>query len=146
MGKRRKSREIALQILYQMEVNPRDAQETIELFWRSFSSTEEVKQFATRIVEGVSRQKEEIDTLIDKYSEHWRLDRMDWVDRNILRMGVYELMYCDDIPINVALNEAIDLGKKFGSEESGAFINGILDRLSKIEGRVTILREGRNYG
>jgi len=146
LGKRRKSREIALQILYQMEVNPRDAQETIELFWRSFSSTEEVKQFATRIVEGVSRQKEEIDTLIDKYSEHWRLDRMDWVDRNILRMGVYELMYCDDIPINVALNEAIDLGKKFGSEESGAFINGILDRLSKIEGRVTILREGRNYG
>jgi N utilization substance protein B len=129
-----------------MEVNLRDPQETIELFWRSFSSTEEVKQFATRIVEGVYRQKEAIDTLIDKYSEHWRLDRMDWVDRNILRMGVYELMYCDDIPINVALNEAIDLGKKFGSEESGAFINGILDRLSKIEGRVTILREGRNYG
>jgi N utilization substance protein B len=146
LGKRRRSREIALQILYQMEVNLRDPQETIELFWRSFSSTEEVKQFATRIVEGVYRQKEAIDTLIDKYSEHWRLDRMDWVDRNILRMGVYELMYCDDIPINVALNEAIDLGKKFGSEESGAFINGILDRLSKIEGRVTILREGRNYG
>ena len=135
LGKRRRSREIALQILYQLEVNPLDPDKARELFWRNFSPSEEVKEFSVRIVEGVHRHKGEIDTLIDKYSEHWRLDRMDRVDRNILRIGVFELMYCDDIPIKVALNEAIDLGKKFGSEESGAFINGILDRLSKDEGK-----------
>ena len=136
VGKRRRAREIALQILYQMEVNPVDPQEALELFWRNFSPSEEVKEFAARIVEGVHRHKREIDKLIKRSSEHWKLERMDRVDRNILRMGVFELIYCDDIPIKVALNEAIDLGKKFGSEESGAFINGILDRISKTEGRV----------
>ncbi len=117
-----------------MEVNPRDPNEAMELFCRNFPTSEEVKEFAARIVEGVHQHKEEIDRLIEKYSEHWKLHRMDRVDRNLLRMGVFELIYCDDIPIKVALNETIDLGKKFGSEESGAFINGILDRISKTTG------------
>lgn len=131
MGKRRRSREIALQLLYQIEVNPLDPSEALELFWKNFSPSREVKEFAARIVEGVHQHREEIDRLIERHSEHWKLDRMNRVDRNILRMGVFELMYCDDIPTKVALNEAIDLGKKFGSEESGGFINGILDKIGK---------------
>jgi N utilization substance protein B len=135
LGTRRKAREIALQILYQLEVNPLDPQEALKLFWQTVSTSGPVKEFAARIVEGVQQYREEIDAVIKRYSEHWRLDRMDRVDKSILRMGVYELLYCDDIPVKVALNEAIDLGKKFGTEESGAFINGILDRISKNEAR-----------
>jgi len=82
-----------------------------------------------RLVLGVQEHRKEIDQLIKKYSEHWRLDRMTLIDRNILRMATFELLYCEEIPPKVTLNEAIDLGKRFGSEDSGSFINGILDRI-----------------
>ncbi|OGP53650.1 MAG: transcription antitermination factor NusB [Deltaproteobacteria bacterium RBG_13_52_11] len=136
MGTRRRARELALQMLYQMEVNPVDPHEALELFWRNVAASEAVKEFVGRIVEGVHGNWKEIDKLIARHSEHWRLDRMDWVDKSILRMGVFELLFCDDIPPKVAMNEAVDLGKKFGAEESGAFINGILDKISKTEARV----------
>jgi N utilization substance protein B len=133
LGARRRARELAVQILYQMEANPLDPAEALESFWQTVSASGQIKEFATRIVGGVHQHREEIDRLIGKHSEHWRLERINRVDKNILRMGVFELLYCDDIPIKVALNEAIDLGKKFGTVESGAFINGILDRISKTE-------------
>lgn len=133
MGARRRARELAVQMLYQMEVNPTDRREALDLLWIDISASDEVKGFVERIVEGVHGRCEEIDKLIAKYSEHWRLDRMDWVDRSILRMGVFEILFCDDIPDKVAMNEAVDLGKKFGAEESGSFINGILDKISKTE-------------
>ena len=136
MGARRRAREIALQMLYQMEVNPVDPQEALELFWRNLSASQPVKEFVGRIIAGVHGKREEIDKLIKKHSEHWRLERMDRVDKSILRMGVFEILFCDDIPARVAMNEAVDLGKKFGAEESGAFINGILDKISKTEGKV----------
>ena len=82
-----------------------------------------------RLVLGVLEHRQEIDRLIEKYSENWRLDRMDVIDRSILRMAVFELLYCDEIPPKVTLNEAIELGKRYGSEDSGSFINGILDRI-----------------
>ena len=82
-----------------------------------------------RLVQGVWEQKEAIDRLIKNYAENWRIERMSGVDRNILRVAVFELVYCSDIPPRVAINEAIDLGKQYGSEESGAFINGILDSI-----------------
>jgi N utilization substance protein B len=116
-----------------MEANPLDPPEALDIFWQNVSASGQVKEFAARIVEGVHQHREEIDQLIRKYSEHWRLERINRVDKNILRMGVFELLHCDDIPAKVALNEAIDIGKKFGTEESGAFINGILDRISKTE-------------
>jgi N utilization substance protein B len=122
-------------MLYQMEVNPADPREALELFWRNLSASQPVKEFVGRIVAGVHGKREEIDKLIKKHSEHWRLDRMDWVDKSILRMGVFEILFCDDIPVKVSMNEAVDLGKKFGAEESGAFINGILDKISKTEGK-----------
>lgn len=86
-------------------------------------------ELTRRLVLGVIEHRNEIDPLIAERSEHWRLDRMAIIDRNILRMALYELLYCEDIPPKVTLNEAIDLGKRFGTEESGSFINGILDRI-----------------
>jgi N utilization substance protein B len=133
LGARRRARELAVQFLYQMEVNPLEPQEAVESFHQGVSASKQVKEFAARIVAGVQQHREDIDRLIGKYSAHWRLERIDRVDKNILRMGVFELLYCDDIPPKVALNEAIDLGKQFGTEESGAFINGILDKISKME-------------
>jgi len=136
LGARRKARELAVQLLYQMEVNPVELEAALELFWRNLSASAATKEFVNRIVEGVHEKREEIDTLLAKHSEHWRLDRMDRVDKSILRMAIFEIMFCDDIPVKVTMNEAVDLGKKFGAEESGAFINGILDKISKVEGRI----------
>lgn len=85
--------------------------------------------FVKRLVHGVLEHHLELDRLIEQYSEHWRIDRIDMIDRNILRMALFELLYCEEIPPKVTINEAIDLGKRFGSEDSGSFINGILDRV-----------------
>jgi len=95
----------------------------------NFSPEEGEDEFAKRIVLGVMEHRQEIDRLIKERSENWRLDRMTIIDRNILRIAIFELLYCGDIPPKVTLNEAIDLGKRYGSEESGSFINGILDRI-----------------
>jgi N utilization substance protein B len=135
VGTRRKGREIALQILYQMEVNPVEPQKALEHVWENVAASKETQEFVQRIIAGVELHRAEIDHVVAQQSEHWRLDRMDRVDKSILRMGVFELMFCDDIPRKVAMNEAVDLGKKFGAEESGTFINGILDKISKTEGK-----------
>lgn len=131
MRKRRKSRERALQVLYQWDVTGQDAAKTLSQMEEHFSPGPGKDEFAERIVLGVLNHHEEIDRLIEKVSENWRLDRMTVIDRNLLRLATFELRYCDDIPPKVALNEAIDLGKRFGSEESGSFINGVLDRIQK---------------
>ncbi len=131
MRKRRKSRELALQVLYHWDVTGQDATKTLSQLQEHFSPGPERDEFAERIVLGVLNHREEIDRLIEEVSENWRLDRMTVIDRNLLRLATFELRYCDDIPPKVALNEAIDLGKRFGSEESGSFINGILDRIRK---------------
>ena len=129
MGKRRKSRESALQVLYQLEITKQEGPKAITQRKAHFSSSEGTDEFAERIVLGVLDHAREIDQLIERFSENWRLTRMTLVDRNILRMAIFELLYCSDIPPKVTLNEAIDLGKRYGSEESGSFINGILDRI-----------------
>ena len=129
MGKRRRSREFALQVLYQLEIAKQDALRTLAQFQENFSEGVERDDFVERLVLGVSEHRKEIDRLIERYSENWRLDRMNMIDRNILRMAAFELLYCEDIPPKVTLNEAIDLGKRYGTDESGSFINGILDRI-----------------
>jgi N utilization substance protein B len=131
MGKRRKSRELALQALYQLDVVKEDPESVVQLFWENFSPREEIKAFCSSLIEGTWSNREEIDELIKRNSEHWRVERMALVDRNILRMAVFELCYCPDIPYKVTLNEAIEMAKRFGSEDSGSFINGILDRIAK---------------
>ncbi len=129
MGHRRKAREVALQVLYQIDVSKIDVKEAIELFWDNFEVPGNVKDFAVHLIEGTWDNIGEIDDVIRSCSENWSLDRMAKVDKNVLRMSVFELLYCDDIPPKVTLNEAIDVGKEYGSENSGAFINGILDAL-----------------
>ncbi len=129
MRKRRKSRELALQALYQSEITKEDTIHILSQLVEEFSPDEGKDAFAERIVTGVREHSQKIDRLIEKYSENWRLDRMPIIDRSILRMAIYELLYCEEIPPKVTLNEAIDLGKRYGTEDSGSFINGILDRI-----------------
>jgi N utilization substance protein B len=129
LGKRRRSREFALQVLYQLDITKQDAVQTLSQFRNHFNQHENSNGFAERIVLGVLEHGREIDRLLEQYSENWRLDRMSMIDRNILRMAIFELIYCEDIPPKVTLNEAIELGKRYGSEDSGSFINGILDRI-----------------
>ena len=129
MGRRRKSRETALQVLYQLNITKQDVHTAFVQFWEHFLSDGVADDFIKRLVQGVLEHCPELDRLIEEYSEHWRLDRIDMIDRNILRMALFELLYCEEIPPKVTINEAIDLGKRFGSEDSGSFINGILDRV-----------------
>ena len=103
----------------------------MSFFWDNFTFDEESRTFCESLVRGVMKHYGEINDLVERYAEHWKMARMTWIDRNILRMAIYELLYCQDIPPKVTINEAVDLGKKFGSEDSGAFINGILDRITQ---------------
>lgn len=129
MSHRRKAREVALKVLYALDVINRDVEGAIDLFWANFDAPDDARAFSSLLIEGTWQKRESLDELISQHSENWSLSRMARVDRNILRMAVYELLFCDDIPPKVTLNEAIDLGKIYGSENSGSFINGILDAL-----------------
>lgn len=127
MGSRRKSREVAIQILYQFQMNPLDIDEGLDLYWAEHPHPKEISSFAEFLVRGVENNKVEIDSLIVNASLNWSLKRINPVDRGILREAIFEFIFCGDIPYKVTLNESIEMGKKFSSEKSGSFINGILD-------------------
>jgi len=129
MGKRRSSRELALKFLYQFELNEGDLDEQIKLFLERNSSQEDVVNFMKELVVSLIDKMEEIDEIIQKFSDHWILDRMTVIDRNILRMGACELLFNFSTPPKVVINEAIDIAKKYGNEDSPEFINGILDKV-----------------
>ena len=129
MGSRRKSREMAVQVLYQMDVNKIETRLAVPYFRELVESDSDALAFTEELVRGFETHKREIDKLLQRHSKNWRLDRMAWVDRNVLRLAAYELMFKKETPPKVVINEAIDLGKKFGSSESGSFINGILDSI-----------------
>ncbi len=129
MGQRRKSREFAMQALFYMDMANEFSIESLNLFSKSFSSSNCDLDFFSKVIKGVIDSKEEIDDIIKKHSTNWKVERMTYVDRNILRIGTFELLFCDDIPAKVTINEAIDIGKKFGAEDSGAFINAVLDKI-----------------
>jgi len=136
MSNRRQARERALQALYQLELSGTATPlEALEQAWVASAEEgprdEEVHTFALELVKGVRDELKEIDELIGKHSHNWKLDRMSRIDRNVLRLGVYELRFRDDIPKKVSINEAVELGKKFGGEQSSAFINGLLDKLAQ---------------
>jgi transcription antitermination protein NusB len=140
MGARRTARERALQALYQLDMAKGTAQEALASAWASEpeegSPDPDALHFAEDIVHGVVEHLAEIDALIESHSHNWRVDRMARIDRNVLRLAIYELKYRVDIPRNVTLNEAIELGKMFGAEGSSAFINGLLDRIAASLGKV----------
>jgi N utilization substance protein B len=129
-ARRTRARERALQALYQIDVAAEGIDEALAAFWRSFEPVErEVKELAEALVRGVAEHRRQVDEAIENASSNWRLDRMARVDRNVLRLAVYELLRTD-VPVKVVINEAIELGKKFGSESSGAFVNGVLDKVA----------------
>jgi N utilization substance protein B len=129
MGNRRKSRELAMQALFYMDMSQNDSNKLLESFCDNFSPPKKMLPFFLKLVKGVIQGKGEIDSILERFSDNWKLSRMSCVDRNTMRIAVYELIYCHDIPYKVSINEAIDMGKKFGTKESGAFINGILDSI-----------------
>ena len=130
MGVRRRSRENALKMLYAREVGKHHVDEVIGTFWDLFEDPDDSREFADRLVRGTMEHLEAIDRSIGSVSIHWKISRMTCVDRNILRMAAFELFHVDEVPKRVTLNEAIEIAKRFGSEDSWAFINGILDKLA----------------
>ncbi len=130
-GSRRKAREDAVQVLYQLDLNNTLTPGAGLGHFESYFNPEggPIDEFTRRLVTGVVENLKEIDATVARYSEHWKTDRMPAVDRNILRLGIYELEYCDDIPSTVSINEMVDLSKAFGSENSPGFVNGILDKV-----------------
>jgi transcription antitermination protein NusB len=146
MGSRRRGREVALQILYQLDVQEQlSDQQGLALFWQNFAAREEeepakeddeeAREFAGQLVKGVREHLQEIDSLLATASRNWRLERMARVDRNLLRLALFELKYSADVPAKVAINEAIEIAKRYGTAESPAFVNGILDRCLEEVGR-----------
>ena len=149
MRKRTRSREFALQILYQFDLNQQDIQTIFEDFWKDrsdllLSSQEklvieedkkdpDVRSYTESLVNGTLDKLEDIDKIIERFAENWEIKRMAYVDRNILRLSTYELCYFEDIPVKVAINEAVELAKRYGEPDSSKFVNGILDKIAKNE-------------
>ena len=136
MRKRTKARECVLKILYAVDITKEAPEKCIEIFWQSNDEPEpQVRAFADTLVLGVSKNIELIDRVISEHATNWELKRMAVIDRNILRFATHELLFMDDIPPKVAINEAIDIAKKYGDKDSGKFVNGILDKINKVEGK-----------
>jgi N utilization substance protein B len=130
MGKRRKAREVALQFLYQLDLHGAVDPTPYEgEFWERHPVDPATHDFAEALVRGSKQHQDKIDQLLAQYAEHWDLERMSAVDRNILRMAVYELLWQPEVPPKAAINEALEIAKKFGTAESSRFINGVLDRI-----------------
>ena len=122
-------------MLFQMEASGTDADDVIALFWRNFDAEPEGRAYADEAVRGIAGDLAAIDRKITGASAHWRLERMARVDRNVLRLGAYELTERQDVPRAVILDEAVELAKEFGTEDSGAFVNGVLNRIAESLGR-----------
>ena len=142
MGTRRRARELAMQALFYMDMRNKASVEMLERFCQNFNPSKKTRPFFLKLVNGVLEVKGELDALIVRFSKNWDINRMSCVDRNVMRIAVFEFLYCDDIPPKVSINEAVDVGKKFGTEESGAFINGIMDSIrGELEEKGMLIKE-----
>jgi transcription antitermination factor NusB len=138
MRKRTHAREFTLQILYQMDITHDASEDSLNNFWSTHNEEkvdDQVKEFTAELVKGVEQNLESIDKQISEYAANWQLKRMAVVDRNVLRLGCYELLLRSDIPPKVSINEAVDLAKKYSGQEAGKFVNGILDKIKQEKGR-----------
>jgi transcription antitermination protein NusB len=131
---RRKGRELALQALYQIEITGDTSPSAVDLFLGHFEGNAAAKAFARELVSGVVSRRLEIDRRIAQSTENWKLGRLAKVDLVLLRMSTYELIFCPDIPVSVSLDEAIEIAKRFGTGDSPAFINGVLDQIARAGG------------
>ncbi len=131
MGQRRRARECALQMLFQIDLVGSPPEDAFEHFWQDQEAAEDTRSFAEELVRGVHRERRALDAVVTGSTEHWRIGRMAVVDRNVLRMAIYEMIYEAGVPPVVVIDEAIEVAKKFGGEESGAFVNGVLDAIRR---------------
>ena len=129
MGARREGREAAVQFLFQRDLNGAGDSEAVERFWELRPASKRVREFGMALAEGVLSKQGEIDERIRQVCSNYDLHRIAAVDRNILRIAIYEMLFCSDVPPVVSINEGIEIAKRYGSEESGRFVNGILDRI-----------------
>jgi transcription antitermination protein NusB len=142
MTRRSRGREVALQVLYQVEQNVGMPQMEVRRFiQRRLLGDRKLCEFTEGLIAGVKEHQARIDTLISEAAENWRLDRMAAIDRNILRLGAYEMMFCQEVPARVAINEALELAKRYSTAQSSRFVNGILDRL--LQSQIATSRPGR---
>lgn len=128
-GTRRRARELALALLYELEFHPGQESARAAAFWENHPSLPAARTYAQALAQGVMAHLEELDGRITAHAEHWTLERMPLVDRNILRLAAYELLHVPEVPERVAIDEAIELAKAYGGEDSGRFVNGVLDRI-----------------
>jgi N utilization substance protein B len=133
MGTRREARELALQALYQLDVAGEGGTD-LTLLWGHFAAEPEARAFARELVEGVAAHRERIDALIAASAEHWRLPRLARVDLGLLRLAAFELLARPDIPASVTIDEAVEIARRFGSEDSPGFVNGVLDHIAQVLG------------
>lgn len=135
MKQRTRSREVALQYLYQIDITSSHTDQTLHEFFAHFVDNDELVPYARDLVNGVCEHLMQVDTLIEKASENWKVSRMSTTDRNILRIAAYEMAFRKDVPYKVVINEAIEIAKRFGSSKFPSFANGVLDRIwSEISG------------
>ena len=139
MGTRHQARERALQILFQHDIHGK-ADMSLDEFWREYSASDESKAFAEQLVRGVLEHKKDLDATIGKYATNWTVNRMPIVDRNILRAGLYELLWLDEVPAKVTMDEAIELAKSFGDDDASKFVNAVLDKVLAMEPKLTAKR------
>ncbi len=132
MGLRRDGREAAIQFLYQVDTHrPAKVDEAMEAFWKQNEVPKNVRDFAEPLLRGAFEKLPEVDAKIRTLADNWDFERLAVVDRNILRLAIYEMLFCPEIPPVVSINEAIEIAKKFSTAESGKFVNGLLDRVKK---------------
>lgn len=129
---RRASRETVMKLLYQMEIQKEDKDEQVRMTLEENPLSEKDREYITNVINGVSSNMSEIDNVIEKHAKGWKMNRISKVDLSILRLCIYEISFRDDIPYNVSVNEAVELAKKYSGEEAGAFVNGILSKISKV--------------
>jgi transcription antitermination protein NusB len=139
MGLRHLGREVALKALYRIDICGGATNEELVLFFENFPAEDSARKFAVHLVEGVRKEQSTLDKHIAGALEHWSIKRLSRVDHNILRLGLYELIYMDDIPARVTIDEAIELAKAYGDQESGRFVNGVLD---EIAGQLNLRNKG----
>jgi transcription antitermination protein NusB len=129
LRERRKGREIALQALYQMEITGEESEQALATFAERSEASPQAKSFALVLVRGVLGEREKIDALVAETSRNWRVERLSRIDLNVIRVATYELMALN-LPVEIAINEAIEVARRFGSEDSTAFVNGVLDQIA----------------
>jgi transcription antitermination factor NusB len=129
MKKRSRARELALQFLYQVDLRGPEFLDEVRTFLRDEESDKGTREFALHLIRGTTQHLDEVNELISRVAKNWDIERMAVIDRNVLRMATFELLYCAEIPPKVSINEAIELGKRYSTQNSGGFINGVLDKI-----------------